>query len=209
MSISITLIIIIATCIISIVAFGNRELMRKYQFNPYSVLKYKEWHRFFTHGFLHADFIHLFFNMFVLYVFGRNVELFFKAYFGGWGALLFILVYILAICVSVIPTFEKHKHDAWYNGVGASGGVSAIMFAFVLFAPVEQICLYGVLCLPGIIWALVYIGYSVYMGQRGRDNVNHDAHLWGALFGFLFTIALKPALFITFMNQIKAALGMG
>lgn len=182
--------------------------MKKYQFNPYIVIKYREWHRFITHGFLHADYMHLIFNMLVLYFFGDNVEYFFKAIFGGWGALLFVLVYLLAICVSVIPTFEKHKHDSWYNGVGASGGVSAIMFAFVLFMPVEKICLYAIICLPGIVWAIIYLGYSAYMGRRGGDNVNHDAHFWGAAFGFIFPILMKPALFMAFINQIRAAIGL-
>lgn len=206
---SITLIIIIVTGLVSIMAFSNDKLMRSWQFNPYTVHKAREWHRFFTHGLLHADYIHLAVNMFVLYMFGRVVEQQFAVLFGGMmGAVYFLLLYVGAIFSSVIPTFEKHKEDAWYNGVGASGGVSALLFAYVLFQPMSSICLYGVLCLPGIIWAVVYVFYSYYMGRRGNDNVNHDAHLFGALFGFGFTIILKPALFMHFINQIGIAIGI-
>lgn len=206
---SITLVIIILTCIVSIMAFGNHNLMQRWQFNPYTVYRAKEWHRFFTHALLHADYVHLAVNMFVLYMFGRVVEMQFMKLFGGaMGTVYFLLLYIGAIFTSVIPTFEKHKEDAWYNGVGASGGVSAILFAYVLFSPMNSICLYGILCLPGVIWAVVYVGYSYFMGKRGGDNVNHDAHLFGALFGFGFTIILKPRLFLYFIDQIKFALGL-
>ncbi len=176
--------------------------MYKYQFNPYAVKNNKEWVRFFSHAFLHVDWMHLIFNMLVLYFFGRNLETYFEYYFGAKGILYFILLYVGGIIFAVLPTYKKHQNDIYYNSVGASGAVSAVLFSGILLDPLNKICLYGILCFPGIIWAIIYLGYSIYMGKKGQDNINHDAHLWGALFGVFFTIALRPTFALEFIDKI-------
>ena len=197
-----TLSIIIITSLISIIAFQKLDIMNRYQFNPYAVKHNNEWIRFFSHALLHADWVHLIFNMLVLYFFGSIVESYFKYYFEVKGILYFLLLYIGGGIFAVLPTYRKHQDDIYYNSVGASGAVSAILFASVLLDPVKQICLYGILCLPGLIWALIYLGYSYYMGRKGQDNINHDAHFWGAIFGIVFTIAIRPTFAVEFLNKL-------
>ena len=205
---SFTLLIIIFTCIISILAFTNREIMSRFQLNPYMVIHRGEWFRVITHGFLHANYLHLIINMFVLFMFGGAVEEYFRAYFREKAILYLTLMYFGAIFISVISTLHKHKNDVWYNGVGASGAVSAVLFSSVLFQPLTQLCLYGIpfLCLPGFIWAIVYIVYSYYLGKKGTDNINHDAHLYGALFGIAFTLLLRPSTGLEFIHKIMTLL---
>lgn len=201
---SFTLLIIIFTCIISIMAFNNREMMTRFQLNPYSVIHRGEWFRVITHGFLHADYMHLFVNMFVLFMFGGAVEEYFRAYFREKAILYLTLMYFGAIIVSVISTLQKHKNDIWYNGVGASGAVSAVLFSSILFQPMTKLCLYGIpfLCFPGFIWAIAYVVYSYYQGKKSMDNINHEAHLYGALFGIAFTLMLRPATGLDFIHKI-------
>jgi len=194
--------IIIFTCIFSISAINNHSIFNKFQFNPYQTKEKKEWYRFLSHAFLHADYMHLLVNMFVLFFFGRNVELYFNHFFAEKGIFYFIGLYIGGILFSVLPTYQKHQNDSWYNSVGASGAVSAIVFSSIIFDPFNKICLYGLLCFPGILWGIFYLGYSYYMGKKGGDNINHDAHLGGAIFGVLFTLAAKPQLALDFLNQI-------
>jgi len=176
--------------------------MSRFQLNPYMVIHRGEWFRIITHGFLHADYMHLFVNMFVLFMFGNAVEEYFYAYFREKAILYLTLMYFGAISASVITTLQKHKNDVWYNGVGASGAVSAVLFSSVLFQPIASLCLYGILCLPGFIWAVVYLVYSYYMGKRGLDNTNHDAHIYGAVFGVAFTLLLRPSTGLEFIEKI-------
>ena len=178
--------------------------MDRFKFNPYSVQHSKEWWRFLTHGLLHADWEHLIMNMIVLYMFGGVVEQYFGDYFGHTAMWYYLILYIGGILVAVIPTFEKHKNDLWYDCVGASGAVSSVLFASVLFQPLSDLCLYGVLCLPGIVWAVVYLGYSYYMDKKGGDNVNHNAHFIGAVFGIVFTLILKPGIGLVFIQKISS-----
>ena len=197
-----TLLIIIVTSAVSILAFQNRSLMDRYIFNPFIIQQRKEWFRFISSGFLHADWIHLLVNMFVLFSFGFVLEDYFHALFEGKAEVYFLLLYVGGLMTSVLPTFKKQKDNPSYNALGASGAVSAIVFSFILFNPLQELCLYGVLCLPGIIFGVAYLFYCYYMGKKGGGNINHDAHLWGALYGFFFTIILKPVLFINFIQQL-------
>jgi membrane associated rhomboid family serine protease len=150
---------------------------------------------------IHADWMHLLINMFVLYSFGNFVEQAFRELFEERATLYFLILYFGGMAASVIPTYEKNKNKSEYNALGASGAVSAVVFTFILFRPLERLCLYGLLCLPGIIFGAGYLVYCYYASKKGGDNINHDAHLWGALFGFALPIILKPALFFSFINQ--------
>ncbi len=188
--------------------------MGKLIFNPYAVNHQRQWYRLFSSGLIHADWMHLFINMFVLISFGQVVEVRYSREFGDKGWYYFIMLYIGGIVISILPTYKKHREDPGYNALGASGAVSAVVFTSILLSPVSGICLYGLLCLPAIIWGVIYIVYSWwagrtkrenvrFVGRIGRDNVNHDAHLWGAVFGFVYTILLKPGLFEIFIAQLK------
>ncbi|MCB0395739.1 MAG: rhomboid family intramembrane serine protease [Flavobacteriales bacterium] len=199
----ITYIIIAGTALFSIQAFQKHDLFLKHTFNPYIVNRNREWHRFFTHALLHADWTHLLVNMLVLYFFGPTVEKAYQMNFGLVGSLYFVLLYVGSVVVSIYPTFEKHRNNPGYNSVGASGAVSAVVFASILFHPERNICLWGILCLPAILWSVLYLVYSWQMGKRGRDNINHSAHFFGAVFGILFTILLDTDIAVRFYQTIR------
>ncbi|MBL6449777.1 rhomboid family intramembrane serine protease [Fulvivirga sp. 29W222] len=199
---SVTLILVIITVLASLYAWNNQDLLRKWIFNPYSVNEYRQYYRFVTSGFIHNDFVHLLFNMLVLWMFGEQVEYVFAAIYGISGKAIFVALYLLGIIVSDIPTYLKHKNHAYYNALGASGGVASVLFSFILFAPAQKLYLYGIIGLPGIVWAALYLLYSAYMGKRGADNINHDAHLYGALFGVGFTILVYPKVILHFIDQL-------
>ncbi len=182
----------------------GQEKTQKLLLHPFSVLKNKEYFRLISSGFVHADLAHLGFNMFALFIFGPQVEQVFTGIFGTLGSVFYILLYLGAIVIGDIPTLLKHKDDYHYRSLGASGGVSGIVFAYVLMAPINDICLYGILCFPGFIWALIYAGYSFYQSKNAtEDYINHSAHLYGALFGFFFPILLEYKFILSFINEIS------
>lgn len=197
-----TIIIIAITALISIAAFNKVDLLYKYQFNAYQILKRNQWYRILTYGFLHANWDHLLVNMVVLYFFGSALETYFNYYFGASAVLYFILLYIGAIVFSTLYDLRKHREHYHYNAVGASGATSAIVFATIFFAPLEKIYFMFFIPIPGIIFALLYLYYSYYMSKKNLDNIGHSAHFYGALFGFLFPILIKPQLFSLFLQQI-------
>ncbi|MFI5218546.1 MAG: rhomboid family intramembrane serine protease [Bacteroidia bacterium] len=199
-----TIKIIIVTVLVSILAFRNHQLMGKLIFNPYMISHRKEWFRFISSGFIHADMIHLFVNMYVLYVFGGMVENFYSEAFDEKSVLYFILLYIGSLIVSIMPSYNKHKENYLYNALGASGAVSAVLFAFILFQPLTPLYFFGVIKLPGIVMGIAYLFFEYYMGKKGGDNINHDAHFWGAVFGVVFTIGLKPSIAMHFIEQLRA-----
>jgi membrane associated rhomboid family serine protease len=198
----ITVIIVAITVLISLYAFNNADVMRKFIFNPYVVKTRGEYHRFITSGFLHQDHMHLIFNMITMWFFGKELEIIFAAVFGAKGPFYFVLLYILAIIISDIPSYFKYAGTPGYNSLGASGGVSAILFAFILFDPLRKLYLYFALPIPGFIFAALYVVYSYYQGKRGRDNINHTAHLVGGIFGLIFCIILFPSVVQNFIDQI-------
>jgi membrane associated rhomboid family serine protease len=187
---SLTLIIILITSTISIAAFQNVQLMARFQFNAYQIKHRNQWYRFITHAFLHADWTHLIVNMLVLFFFGRIVEHYLNMYKGEQMLVLFLSLYLGGIVMAVIVTYLKEKDNPHYNSVGASGAVSALLFSSIVFDPWNKIYLYGIIGLPGIVWALIYAVYSYVMGKKNHDNINHEAHLYGALFGLFFTLLL-------------------
>ncbi|OOR92469.1 rhomboid family intramembrane serine protease [Moraxella caviae] len=191
--------IIIITVLISLAAWQNPKIMGRLIFDPIRVNRYKQFDRFVTHGFVHADGMHLLFNMFTLYFFGRVIERFYIERFGSLG---FVIFYVLAIIVAMIPTYLKHKHNSRYLSLGASGGVSAVLFAFVLFAPWQTLYFFGVLPIPAIVFAVLYTAYSVYAERRGTGSTNHSAHLFGAAFGVVASIIIEPTLVLHFINAL-------
>lgn len=178
--------------------------MRGFMMNPYMISSRKQYYRFLTSGFIHKDHMHLLMNMFSFYFFGGAIELVFKILFGDVGGFYFIFLYLCSIVVSDMPTFLKHRNDPGYNSLGASGGVAAVIFAFIILLPLEKICLYYALCMPGFILGTLYLVYSYYQGRKGNDGINHDAHLYGALFGLLFCILLYPDSVPNFIRQVMS-----
>jgi membrane associated rhomboid family serine protease len=201
----ITLILIAANVIFSLIGFSNATILTKTIGWPYYEKRNKEYYRFITSGFLHADYAHLFFNMFTLYMFGRNVEFIFSAA-GIGGSFAYLALYFLGMIAADIPSYLKHSDDANYRSLGASGAVSAVMFASIIFSPWTSIYVYFIK-VSGLVYALLYIAYCVYMSKKNTDNINHDAHLWGSVFGFVFTIALiallRADLFPYILEDIK------
>ena len=202
----VTLILVAANVIISVIGFSNQDMITKTIMWPYGVKRHNQFYRFITSGFIHADWMHLIFNMFTLYFFGRVVEIYFSVY-GLGGNIAYVSLYFLGLIASDIPTYLKHRDDYNYHCLGASGAVSAIVFAAIVFNPWSSIYIYGALKISAFIYAVLYIFYCVYMAKQQRDNINHDAHLWGALFGLGFTIALiaalQPILFEYILEQLK------
>ena len=202
----ITIGLILANVIFSFIGFSNSETVDKTIMWPYRVARENQYIRFITSGFLHADYMHLIFNMFTLFFFGRNLELYFNL-LGLGGNISFLALYFLGLIVSDIPSYIKHKDDYNYRSLGASGAVSAVIFATILFSPWSSIYIYGAIKISATVYAVLYIFYCVYMGKKNADNVNHDAHLWGSLFGLAFTLILigvmQPELFTGIIDELK------
>jgi membrane associated rhomboid family serine protease len=201
-----TYLIIALTCLISISAFQNKELFSKLLFSPSIIRTHKEWYRFFTHAFLHADWIHLLLNMYVLYLFGSLVEKIFVFYLGTMrGEVSFLILYISSIFASVIPSFQKHKDDFYYTAVGASGAVSAIVFSAIILEPQMELALMFLpIPLPAPIFGILYLAYCWYAAKHSHDNIAHDVHYWGSLFGVLFTLIVLPESFFSFIETVKS-----
>ncbi len=201
---SATSLITAITVLCTLYAWNKPEIQDKWMFNPYKVAERKEYYRFITSGFIHADQLHLMFNMFAFYSFGQVVEIqIFQELFGRSGSLIFTIMYLLGIIVSDLPSYIKYRHTSLYNSLGASGGVSSVIFAFILFSPLSQLSILFFLNMPGFIFGALYMAYSFYMAKRGGDNINHDAHIWGAIFGVVFCVLVYPEVLERFIQQIS------
>ncbi len=200
--ISLTTLIIIVTVVISFAAFNNANVFQKSLMNPYMVFQKKEYWRLITSGFIHGSYVHLGFNMFTFYFFGAAVERVFGQVLGESSTVVFVLFYLSAIVISDLSNAYKRRNEVTYNSLGASGAVSAMVFASILYFPLNDICLYGIFCLPGFILGIVYVVYSYYQGRNMSDNINHEAHLYGAIYGAIFGIVVYPQAAMNFVNQI-------
>ena len=203
MDITITIGIIIITTGLSLYAMQKPPVLNSLMMNPYQIMNRGQYYRLISSGFIHRDHIHLIFNMFSFYFFGTQLEYIFAQIFGSLGGVHFITLYLLAIIVSDIPTVFKNRKHIHYNSLGASGGVSAVVFACILFLPLQNICLYAILCFPGILLGIGYLIYSFYSARKSKDGINHDAHLYGALFGVVYCLMLYPDSLSIFLEQIR------
>lgn len=199
MELTVTLTIIIITAIVSLTAFSNQKVIDDLVFYPARMKGGREMYRIMTHGFIHADFFHLFINMLTLYFFGPTLENFI------FTTPQFIIMYLTAIPAASLFDLFKHKDDYHYRSLGASGAVSAVVFATIILDPwYKGVCLYGALCLPNLVFGALYIFYSAWMAKRGGDNIGHNAHLWGALYGFAFTAIVRPDLLKNFLERLAS-----
>ena len=189
MQLSITLIIVIITTLISIGGFSNQKIIDDLIFYPPAVTRQNQWYRFFTCGLIHADWGHLFFNMLSLYLFGRFVEDAFGGLFGMYGKWVYLLLYVSALLVSLLPTFAKNKDNYYYRSLGASGAVTAVIFAGLMLTPTLGIYLFFIpIPIPGFIFAPLYLLISALLDRKGNSNINHSAHIWGSIYGLAFVI---------------------
>lgn len=201
-----TLFLVLITVVVSLLAWQSPQLMQRLIFYPPAIQR-GQVDRFVTHGFIHADGMHLFFNMFTLYSFGGAVQGLFMAKLGSMG---FVLFYLAALVVAIIPTYLKQKNNPRYSSLGASGAVSAVVFSYVLMNPWSTLLVFFI-PVPAIIFAALYVSYSVWADGQGRGGINHSAHLVGAIFGMLATILVEPAIVPHFFNALMHPrfLGMG
>lgn len=182
------IIIIAATSLISYFALSNQSIFEKYKFNVGAILQKKEYIRLLSAGFLHADIMHLLFNMMTLYFFGPIV-------IEAFGEIGFLIVYFGSILLGNLFSLYLYKNQSWYSAIGASGGVSGILFASIAMIPDLGIYFFFIpIPIPGYIFGLLYFSYSVYMmlNPREGDNIGHAAHLGGAFFGLVYAVAIQP-----------------
>jgi len=213
--VSITLLIIIVTCAISYFAgltpqdrMARQGLFDKLKHYPVIEKSNKEFYRFLSSGFLHSSWTHLIFNMYVLWTFGEQVENLFLLTFGSMGRIVFILFYLSAIVVADIPSYLKHQNNPGFASIGASGAVSAILFAYIMFRPMDglMIIFFPFFAFPAIVLGIGYLIYSSWANKNSRDNTDHSAHFAGAIYGLVFIMALHPGVIKTFVQSIQSAL---
>ncbi|SMO59753.1 Membrane associated serine protease, rhomboid family [Saccharicrinis carchari] len=195
-------ILIGAIVIVSATAFSQPQIFDKYKFNAYQIVHRKEYIRLLSHGFLHGSWTHLLVNMFVLYSFGRAVIYYFDSVFPGRGQLMFLLLFFSSLIFSSLYSLFKEKDNVYYSAVGASGAVSAVLFTSIFFAPYNLLYLFAVIPIPGIVFGVAYLIYTKIMAKKNIDNIGHDAHFWGAVFGFVFPLIYKPSLFMHFISEL-------
>ncbi len=200
---SITLFILIANILVSISCLQNREYFFKLDFQPYLIERNKEWYRFLSHAFVHADGMHLVVNMYVLYTFGKTVEAQYASLFGDMWIPMFLLLYFGGVLFSAIPGYARNRDNYSYHGVGASGAVSAIVFTYILMNPMRPL---GLIILPGfhlpaIVFGALYLLYEIYADRNKKSPIAHSAHYFGAIFGVIFTASMKPELIVNLWNE--------
>jgi membrane associated rhomboid family serine protease len=189
MQLDITTIIIIITALVSIGGFSNQKIIADLIFYPPAVTRHNQWYRFFTCGLIHADVGHLIFNMLSLYLFGRFVEDTFTQIFAENGKWLYLLMYVTSLFVCLLPTYFKNRNNSQYRSLGASGAVSAVVFAGLMVAPYVEVGFFIIPpIIPGFIFGPLYLLITAWLDRKGGGNINHSAHLWGALYGVLFII---------------------
>jgi membrane associated rhomboid family serine protease len=193
----------IITGLVSLAAMQNRELFNKLMFNAYMVKHANEWYRVVTHAFVHSGWMHLFVNMWVLWLFGQSTESFFEAYRGDAGPFVFGALYLGGILFATLPSFRKHQDNFNYNAVGASGAVAAVLFSAIYFTPTIDLYLMMIpIPIPAVVFGIGYLVLEWYLDKNSNDHIAHDAHFWGAAFGFIFSVLMVPDQISRFWSDI-------
>lgn len=221
MDIQLNTLIVGANVVLSLVAFGNPGLLSKLLFNAYQVVQRREYYRVLTHAFIHANYIHLFFNMYVLYQFGglietifTNADVFHRIFpdMEFWGKsrgyLYYVLLYFGGIIFAVLPSIRKHSNNPSYNSLGASGAVSAVVMAVILLLPTMSLQLFFIpINIPAFVIGMAYLAYEYFMSRREQTGIAHDAHLFGALYGLALLLVIKPLFGLRFIQLIGEFIG--
>lgn len=207
--------LLISIGVVSYLAFENPLLKSRLLLKPTEIRANNEYYRLITSGFVHADYLHLGFNLFVFHSFGKGLILThydqygrfanesFLTLYGNLWPIFFIALFMLGVFVANIPSYFKNRFDPSYASLGASGGVSSIVFAFIIINPFHNLYLLFIpIGIPGIIFGILYLIFSHYQSRKKNDNINHEAHLWGAIFGVVFMLVTKPELTIKFYDQL-------
>lgn len=188
------------TILTTILAFNNEEWYGKLMLHPYSVYRKKNVYTLITSGLIHKDWMHLFFNMLSYYFFAFQLE----STIGHWQ---FGLLYTASLILSDLPSVAKHKNDFWYNSLGASGAVSAVIFSFIMYSPMSMMLILPLpIPIPAILFGVLYLVYCNYASKYSKDNINHDAHMFGAICGVFITVILNVKVLPMFIHQITAAI---
>jgi membrane associated rhomboid family serine protease len=199
---SVSLILIIITVVLSFVAFQNSRFFERALFRPYMMKQNNEWWRWVSNGFIHADIGHLFVNMFSLYFFSAYIEAAFNAVTSSETGIMFLVFYLSAIVVSGMFDYHKHQDQYSYSALGASGAVAAVIFAYIIYNPFGMIYLYAVIGIPAWLFGILYLFYEYYMGKKKMDNIGHNAHFFGAVYGLMFPILIHPQTGLNFLAII-------
>lgn len=207
MSLSITLVIVIVTGLISYRGFENRAIIDRLKHSPYFEIRNKEWYRILTSGFVHADWWHLGINMFVLWQFGEIVEFQFGQWFGQAGKFIYLAMYLLGIAAGALPSLLREKDNPAYAAIGASGAVSGVVFIYIVLYPWQMLGIMFIIPMPAILAGVGYLWYSNWAARRNQPGmggrlIGHRAHFWGAIFGIVFVILVKPAVLTAFIQQL-------
>lgn len=194
---SIALVIFVATIVASLAGlYAKPQIIERSLFRPYWFLRRRQYDTLVSSGFVHADLPHLIFNMVTFWFFAFPLE-------RQIGAARFAVLYFLALAVSDLGTYVKHRNDPQYASLGASGAISAVLFAAIVYFPWMKLFIIPIpLPIPAPLFALGYVAYSWYSARQSRGRINHDAHLGGALFGLVFVLLTDPAAFGQFVRWI-------
>jgi len=201
---SLVLIIIGITVLISFSVENKPEQKEKMLFIPNLIKHNGEYHRMISSIFIHADLNHLVFNMISLYFLGNLFEQQLTEVYGiQLGSLNFVLLYLLGGIASEIYPFIRHQDDPYYRSLGASGAVSAVIFAAIFWNPTMDLYLFFIpVPIPAYIFGPIYLAFEYFAMKRGTTNIAHDAHIGGALFGILFVLLLNPNKGLEFFQTI-------
>ena len=198
-----TLAVLVVTVTVSILAFRDQAMMERWMFKPREILAGKQFERLLTSGFLHADWMHLGFNMLSLYMFGKSVEDAYVNMFDEKGILFYILLYVGGLAMSSLYSYERNKGNMYYNALGASGAVSAVIYSYIMIAPMNTLkFMFIPIDIPAYIFGFVYLGIEYYLSKKGNTGIAHDAHFWGAIYGVVLTIMIKPHAVSSFIDKI-------
>jgi membrane associated rhomboid family serine protease len=186
----ITLLLILANVIVSYKGFTNQSFFDGYKFEVDRILVNKDYKRLITSGFLHINWMHLIFNMLSLYAFSSILEF-------SLGGVKFLIIYMASLIGGDLLSLLIHKNHGDYSAVGASGAVCGVIFASIAIFPGMGVGFFGLpFSIPGWLYGILYVGYSIYGIRSAKDNIGHDAHLGGALIGMLIALAFAPEAFI-------------
>ncbi|HQB19891.1 MAG TPA: rhomboid family intramembrane serine protease [Bacteroidales bacterium] len=203
----VNLIVLSITVLISIIAFNRKDVFYALSFNAYAVAHRRQWYRVLSYGFIHANWVHLLINMFVLWMFGGLLEKTYVYLFATKGYFMYLLLYLSSIVVATMGDLKQYKDDYNYHAVGASGATSAVIFAGILLYPMQKIYIFFIpIGIPAFIFGILFLIYSAYMSRRNIDNIGHNAHFYGAVYGFFFTLMFDYKLIVHFFLNIVDAL---